>query len=365
MIISHLKIITLLVLILFSSGCNRKTTHSVDYFTEKPDYAERFYIDVKNDVVVLIDESKNSVISFDSSQSRSLDTTVIDRISPRYICLSSTHIAFLTQLGEEKNIVGTTDSLFIFNTKVESLIRHGDIQVVSNGAGLNEELILELEPTVIFTDRMRANEMNLFIRQGIPVVYIEEYREVSPLARAEWLRVFGHITGKIALADSVFSSIEDKYLEIVKKVQAMTEPKPTIFGGMEYQGVWYISGGKSYISELYAHAGASYLFLDNDKSASIPRDFEVVYDKGANADFWRIIYGSADTIGYDDLGALNIHYRDFLAYKNKNVILCNPSLTPYFELGVLEPHIILSDLVYAIHPELLKGYHPKYYYILK
>ncbi|PID93840.1 MAG: hypothetical protein CSA95_06025 [Bacteroidetes bacterium] len=350
-----LSVVALMLLTLW--GCVRREK-PISSSSTHTHYAQLFALEAEGDGVIFLDgpERETWVPQGDGISS--------DKASPRYVCLSSTHIAFLSSLGEAAHIVGTPDSSYIFNEDVKKRIREGLAQVVTFGGGVNSELIFELRPTVIFADRMRANEMEMFEDKGINVVYVEEYREASPLARTEWLRVFGRIAGKAAFADSLFTHIEKAYEEVAEKVKAQVTTHFTIFGGMAYQGVWYVSGGGSYIARLYEDAGAEYLFADNTRSASIPLDFEAVYEKGSAADFWRIVYGSSDSVTYEQLATLNRHYKDFPAFKSKRVLLCNPTQSAYFEQGVVEPQVILSDLVFALYPQLLTGYKPKYYYLL-
>ena len=49
---------------------------------------------------------------------------------------------------------------------------------------------------------------------GVPVIYINEWQEGSPLARAEWIRPIGALVGKLHEADSLFNEIESKYLSL-------------------------------------------------------------------------------------------------------------------------------------------------------
>ena len=345
------KIILILIVVLIS-GCTQKSHEKEALEKVGAKYAEQFFFDEASGDIMLLDPSGNAT------------ALRCDTAGERLVCLSSTHIAFLTAIGEAGHIVGAPDSAYIFDNDIKAKIRLGETAIVASGAALNAELILELAPSAIFTDNMRASEMTLFETQGIPVIYIEEFRENSPLARAEWIKVFGCVTGKQHLADSIFCTIEAEYIELKNIVAENTKVRPTIFGGTEYQGVWYVSGGASYIAGFYQDAGTEYVFADNNHTLSIPMDFEAVYEKGMECDFWRIVFASSSKVSYNMLEGFNAHYADFNAFKNKSVILCNPAESAYFEKGVIEPHIILADLVYAVHPELIPEHKPVYYRIL-
>jgi len=368
----RIVLVTLMAALLLLTACGIGTGDDrtlLEDGYEKAFFAQGFLLATHQDHVLICDpthpgEILQSLHFIDSGLKQPAELC-IRRDSPRYVCLSSVYMAFLTTLGETANIVGAPDSSYLFDSRSKTLIRQGRMAVVTHGAAVDVEKILALSPTVVFANRMQKGELHQLIKKGIPVVFPDEFNENTPLGRTEWIRVFGRIAGKQALADSLFSQIVLRYQNLQQLTAQLAINRPTIFGGMEFQGIWYVSGGLSYIAHLYRDAGADYLFDDNVSPASIPLDFEVVLDRGASSDFWRIILAHPDTISYDLIAKANRHYTKFSAFQNKKVIACNPSLTAYFEKGILEPDVVLSDLIYAVHPELLPEYLPTYYKIIK
>jgi len=124
-------------------------------------------------------------------------------------------------------------------------------------------------------------------------------------------------------------------------------------------------GGNSYIAQLFNDAGADYLWKDNQNTGSINLDFEVVYSKAHDADFWRIVGTYSNGFSYEKLLAENELYYNFKAFNDKQVIFCDSKTSTYFETGTLEPHLLLADFIYVFHPELMEGYKPKYYHLCK
>ena len=366
-------IVALVVLFSYMScssdaGEHKSITQSV---TDRVQYARGFVI--SNDSSCIITRSPSdtsriySIYSFDSNHETIQNSNYIQipQSIKRCVCLSSTHIAFLSALGLKDKIVGVPDTTYIFDKQIKQAIKNGTINMVSRGGGIDQEILLALNPEIIFADLSMKNELGFFENMGIPVVYVEEYNETTPLGRAEWIRLFGAFFYIPEKADSIFNSITDKYNAIVAQVALFNGPKPTIFGGMEYQGVWYVSGGASYIANLYHDAGAEYLFADNVLTGSRPLDFEVVYDKAMDANYWRIMQGSSENLTFSAIEQWNRHYVDFEAFKNHTIIVCNPSKVPYFERGTLEPHVVLADFVSILHPEVLPDHNPVYYHLLK
>ena len=122
-------------------------------------------------------------------------------------------------------------------------------------------------------------------------------------------------------------------------------------------------GGQSYLAQLFEDAGADYVMADNDDSGGTTLDFEEVFAKSVNADFWQIDGAYDGDYTLATLENEDPRYAHMKAFKQQQVLFCNLSRTPYRELSPVEPHILLADFVKAFHPELLSHYTPKYYRI--
>ena len=81
------------------------------------------------------------------------------------------------------------------------------------------------------------------------VVPVTEYLEVHPLGRAEWLRFFGVLFGVERKADSLYSTIAERYTRVVV---ADTSNRPTVVFGSYWQGQWFVPSGNSYMARLIA-----------------------------------------------------------------------------------------------------------------
>jgi iron complex transport system substrate-binding protein len=131
---------------------------------------------------------------------------------------------------------------------------------------------------------------------------------------------------------------------------------------MPWNGSWYLSGTASFQAQLLKDAGAQYLWLGNDEKSSLIKSKEIIIDEAYDADYWlnQNSYSDiASIIKYDD------KFKGFKAVKQKklynndnriNVALGND----YWESGVVNPQVILKDLIKVFHPELIK--HEMYYY---
>ena len=90
---------------------------------------------------------------------------------------------------------------------------------------------------------------------------------------------------------------------------------------------------------------------------------EEIYTRAMQTDYW-LNPGSAmskqDILSVDErFGGLPPFTQDRI-FNNNNLL--NPAGgNAFFESGVVEPDIILSDLIYIFHPQLLPSHTLKYY----
>jgi len=118
--------------------------------------------------------------------------------------------------------------------------------------------------------------------------------ESLPLGRTEWIRFYGLLFGKEAMADSIFRETEDRYLELKELAKTVTN-RPAVISEKKFGSSWYMPAGDSYIAHLYTDAGADYIFKDLPGAGSTPLSFETVLDKAIHADIWLIKYNHTKT----------------------------------------------------------------------
>jgi iron complex transport system substrate-binding protein len=277
---------------------------------------------------------------------------------------SQTQLSSLIKMGQTQNIVGVSEAGFITDTLIKKKIADGSIVELAGNGEFYVETALRLNPDLIFYSPYNTNESHPLATSNILMVPYLDFMETSPLGRAEWIKFNACFFGNMAYADSVFRIIETSY-NSYKNLLKDIKHKPSVFSDKYFAGQWYVPGGKSYIARLFDDAGADYIWRSDSGVASFPLDYEVVYKKAAHADYWRIVGSYNDVGSYDFIASQNELYRHFDAFKNKQIIWCDAKSTSYFEKGPLEPQILLADLIYCFHPELLPDYKPVYYKLLK
>ena len=193
-------------------------------------------------------------------------------------------------------------------------------------------------------DNMEAMRLE---KLGVPTIYINEWQEGSPLARAEWIRVLGVLTGKLKEADSIFNEVEDKYLNLSAKRSARCQAEPvSIMSGNNFRGTWYVPSGKNYLAYLFKDAGAQYPFYDDLRETSIPLTIEETLHCFHDADVWVGAGGNS----LAELKEMDEKHAWFKAYQNNRVYNWRKQRLPggannFWERGVVHPEELLEDII--------------------
>ena len=286
----------------------------------------------------------------------------------RFICTTALQLGNFEVLGMEERIVGMNSLKNVFSPKIKQQLAEGKTVRVGKEGNFDLEAVIASKPDYIFVSASKYGGFESLKECGIPLISHHGYRETDPLGQAEWIKLIGLLTGETQRANAVFEDIESKYNAIKTKVAAAKAKRktlPTILSGRQIRDGWYVMGGKSYMARIFADAGVDYIMKDIDEAGGTALDFESVYAKGINADYWQIDGTFDDEFTLNDLTTEDARYGDIKAYKDQHVLFCNFAKTPYRELGGLEPHRLLSDFVKAFYPEVLPNYTPKYYKLMK
>ncbi len=277
------------------------------------------------------------------------------------VTMSTTYLSFLDFLGMTDSIVGHDSLKAVWSPAVRGRIATGKIREVGSGSRTNTELLLLMEPDVVFTYAVGLPEWDaepILARAGLPVVLTAESLEQDPLGRAEWIKFFALFFGKAAETEAarIFGEIEAEYLRL-KGLAASEQERPTVLLNNPWQGTWYLPGGGGYLARLIADAGGDYLWKDTEGTGSFPVSLETVIAKGGNAEFWlNVTWG---TLG--QARAQEPRCVLFDAFLKGRVYHQNGAVTPeggngLYELGAARPDLVLSDYIAILHPDLLPGH---------
>lgn len=282
----------------------------------------------------------------------------------RVVVTSTTHLPYLEMLDVDHTLVGFPNTGYISSAKIRKRVGKGEITDLGPDGNINMELLLSLQPDVVFAFDMgnESSSLDKISESGIPVIYNADYLETSALGRAEWIKFFGAFYEKEAEADSIFNEITTTY-DSLKSLASTVEKRPGILSGVLYGDAWFLPGGQNWAAEFYRDAGGKYLWEDDSASGWLEISFESVFDKARSADYW-IGISTFNTL--NELAGQDERYTDFQAFKNRQVYNYNKRISPsggydFFESGYARPDLVLADLISILHPQLLPGYETYYF----
>jgi len=342
------KNIFIYLLLIFSTvSCFKKTPEV--FKAQKNEYAVGFSLEEKNE-------------RWDITCAREKISFPADFEVKRCIVTGTSASAYIDALGKFTTIVGICSPDYFYNPKISEGIKNHTIEDVGNDAFLNFEKILALKPDAIITTHLTNEKiLSQLSKTGIKIIYMEEYNELHPLGKTEYLKLFGVLFHETPKADSLYNAIKTQYLSLSEKTKNIEE-KPTVFTSIMYGDAWYMAGGKSFIAALLSDAGADYLWKDNPSTGAAPLGFEEVFSRAQTADFW---IGASNFTSKKEILNSNSHYQWFDAYKNDKIYAMNgrenaKKANDYYESGAVYADKSLADVIKILYPQLLPDYHLTY-----
>ena len=274
---------------------------------------------------------------------------------------TATHCNLIHELGAVKSIGGICEIQYIKVPEIVEGCKNGTIVNAGEGTNPDIEKIIDLHPdALLLSPYENSGGHGQVEKLKIPIIECADYMETSALGSAEWIRFYGLLFGREALADSIFAEVEKNYNEW--KALAIAQPvKPRLMCEVKSGSAWYVSGGRSTTGKLYADAGAEYVFSSYPNAGGVPLSFETVFDKAQDADVWLMKYNHPTDKTYQSLQEDYAPYANFKAFKEKNIYHCNTAYRPYYEDFPFHPDRVLKDLIKIFHPSLLPEYELKYF----
>lgn len=199
---------------------------------------------------------------------------------------------------------------------------------------------LAIENTMIYHTPEVKEQLERF---GIPVLVERSSYEGDPLARMEWIKLYGILLGKEEAAEQVFA-------QQVERVSPILEQEPTgktaAFFSITANNLANVRKGGDYVARMIEMAGGDYVFADltdagnNLSTMNLP--LEDFYAGAKDADF--LIYNSTVegvVTSREQLIAKCSLLSDFKAVQNGNVWCTSQSF--------FQQSMELADLIVDLH----------------
>ncbi len=324
-------------------ACQPKSTSSVT------DDTAGFTIDIQNDSTII-------TIYSPWQKEQVMQKLSFNQPYERIVCTSATHMGFISELGMTDKVVGVCRPERVYNLSEEDREHITDI---GDDMQPSMEKILLLNPdlVILYTyaqgDPIPAQVEAL----GIPILYCNEWTETTPLARAEWIRMFGAVFGCLNQADSIFASVSDAYAQL--KVDSLKFKGKSLMSGMSWRGTWYVPAGGTFMGNLFRDAGAQYKYENNPSTSSLPLTMEQALQDFAQADVWV----GCEANSLKELEAIDKKHTWFNAFQTGQVYNFRRRALPsgandFWESATVHPERVLQDL-----QKVLRGDTTDLYYI--
>ena len=277
----------------------------------------------------------------------------------RIACQSTTHLAFLNALNLIDKVVAVSDIGYMPKDQLYDKIMAQKVVELNQNNTIDLEHIVSIQPD-LFLMYPFDRERDKYKKANIQTLLVSEYLEQTPIARLEWIKFFGILTGESDKADLIYSQTKNRYSNLVKK-NALNK---TVFFNLPFKDTWDMPAANSVTVNLVKDAGFKYLYEPKNEAVdNISFLKEMVWGTAQFADYWIIIANRPLSYKLEDLLQEEPVYSTFTSVKNNHVIFCNTGQSSYFTTGILEPDIMLKDLLFLTGQ--IENHQPKYFQILK
>ncbi len=312
--------------------------------------------------IIELETSKAVVVISPYDLSR--DTLLIKEPLDNIICMSSSQVAGMAEIGVDSVITAVSGLRYITNTD----LRERQVADIGYEAALDYEKILSLRPDLLLTYTVSGAEPAYISRLrslGVPVLVLHDHLENHPLARAEYIRLYGALTGHEGRADSLFTTICERYDSLAVSNDFGKDRKKVLMN-VPYGDAWYIPGGDSYMAKLVKDAGGQVIGSEPGTASRVIR-MEEAYSLSREADIW-LNPGPCRT--RDELVSYHHAFRHFgpvvkdLPIYNNTLRMTPEGGNDFWESGSVRPDLVLEDLV-AVFAQSVESSSLKYHFEVK
>jgi len=266
----------------------------------------------------------------------------IDKMS----VLSSTHVGMLAVLKSIDKIVGVTNRNYVYNPELMKKIENGKVLELGEEGQIPVESLLKSKCRALIYSGFGKEfpHQKQLEAAGMKCIVNYDWREIHPLGKAEWILLFGYLTGKEQEAKAYFNRIEIEYLALKAKAEKLSD-LPTIISGNMYGETWFAPAGESFNAVLFKDAHVNYRYANTEGTGSVALTMERVLSENLDTEFWinpgmptkAKLFGAYPRLKYLGPVTKNPIY-DYSRSGNR-----------FWEMSAIEPQKVLSDYLSIFH----------------
>lgn len=296
----------------------------------KLDYAECYdvyYYENDYQLIDVHDSAQYLLVPEGAEAPEGLDDSIIVLQKPLdkiYLAASST-MALFRALDSMDNIkMSGIDASGWYIEEAKQAMEDGKIQFAGKYSEPDYEMLVDQDCDVAIESTMILHTpkvQEMIEDLDIPVFIDRSSYETHPLARTEWIKLYGAMLDKEEEAYSFF----DEQAKVIGDLKDFKNTEKTVaFFFVSTDGSIVVRRTKDYIPSMIELAGGRYIFQDLDSvettSASVSMSMEEFYAAAADADY--LVYNATidnPIQSVDELVAKNELFEDFKAVQEGNV----------------------------------------------
>lgn len=344
----------LLIVLAVLSGCSNEETNTAsdnkNWDEVTLDYAQHFRLFRKGEkfkLEIVDPDTKEQVESF----------VVSAASSDRVICLTATLTGMFCELNARSSLVGITAKNQLYDSKLKQRFAKGRIKEYGDFTQLSLECVVKANPKIILYNYVNNDfpHKEKLEKLGIQLVIVNDWLETHPLAKAEWIKVVGAITGKFDEASELFEEIEANYKRIQSEIEGIKD-RPSVISGNLIGGSWYAPSGENYFGILINDAGGDYIYKDSRGAKSLALPLEKILEDNQNTEIWL----NPGVSSMQQLLRINSHAK-LLKASDSGTYCYSGEMNKFWEQSATRPDFVLDDLSHVFHPELDANYQFHFY----
>lgn len=264
--------------------------------------------------------------------------------------LSATQIGMLSKLDELNRISAVSSRKYIYNTSILRSIDQGKVRDLGDESLIPAESIVSSGSKFLFYSDFgqafpHAEQLK---KMGITIVPNPDWREVHPLGKAEWIKLFGYLTGKENEAKKIFTETCQSYEKLIK-ISSEQRKKPNVISGNMLGAVWWAPSGESYNATIFKDAGGNYVYSSTRGTGSIERTAEQIIHENKRTEFWF----NPGFSSKNEILRNSPKLKHLQLLKSGKIFCYSHNMNFYWEMSAVEPHLVLEDLIRILHPKAL------------
>jgi len=356
----------LMLMLLFSVGCDSSVREASD---ETPSakvelfYAEQFTIENLSDGYrhISVADGNEYILVPKGKEKKDFGIekpSYIEIPCENIYLAASSAMDLFQSIGSLESIRSCSTSAKDYSLEaVKEKIEKNEITYVGKYSAPDYELLmgmhtgLAIESTMIYHNPKVKEQLEGL---GVPVFVERSSYEASPLARLEWIKIYGILTGREKEANDFFEEERGKIEQLQKVLDEErpedSERKSVAFFYITSNGYVSVRKPGDYICKMIEMAGGKYrlddiLVEEENALSTMNINWEDFYREAVDADI--LIYNSTIDGGIESVDELlrkNELFRDFKAVKENNVWCTGMNM--FQETG--KPAEILYDLYHVI-----------------